>query len=115
MMSFDKSKPGWLYIIENTKQRSRKFGITNSIESRLAAHGKDWEVVLLRYHHSGLVLSIMESQVKAFVLGRVQLGSVQADDMKHSGHTETFTISRRMSMRKLRKYISALFDYFSHK
>lgn len=114
MMSFDKDKTGWLYLIENRQLKARKFGITNNLEQRLGQHGLDWEVVFA-YHHNGWMVAILESQLKAWISGRVKPTTITNDDMHHNGASETYPINWRVSNKKVLKYLTQLIAAVSHK
>jgi hypothetical protein len=109
MMSFDRDQFGWLYIIENRKLKARKFGITNNLESRLNQHGRDWEVVYAN-RNNGVFISVTETLLKKFISDKLPLRTVTYDEMRHTGFTETFKMSRRLSNRKIVKYIRNLIE-----
>jgi hypothetical protein len=108
-MSFDRDQFGWLYIIENRKLKARKFGITNNLESRLNQHGRDWEVVYAN-RNNGVFISVTETLLKKFISDKLPLRTVTYDEMRHTGFTETFKMSRRLPNRKIVKYIRKLIE-----
>ena len=107
MMSFDKEQLGWFYIIENAQLKARKFGIANSLEARLNQHGRDWEVVYA-YRNNGVFISVMETLLKAYISNRLPLSKVSYEEMRHTGFTETFPMSWKLSNKKLVRYIRRL-------
>lgn len=112
-MGFNKDLPGWVYILQHRKLPARKFGITNELEARLMQHGYEWDVVIA-YRTTGWAAAIIEANLKEYISSRLPLSKLSSDEMKHTGHSETFPTSWRLSNKKICKHIYNVVAAMSH-
>jgi len=91
---FDNTKPGWLYLIENSSLRARKIGISNFETKRIENYEATWSVIATWQSESGLLIRNLETEMLKVIRFEAGLPRYlsQVDMGRAGGASETFSI-----------------------
>lgn len=91
MNSFDPSKPGYLYFLENPSIRVKKVGITNNLSSVHRRYGSKWIINSFIFSEDGRVIKRSEQVVLQAIRSRQKSRNLLTKSDLRQGFTETFS------------------------